>query len=210
MNIKPSATVPAISSKRTTLRRAITTAVVGCTLALGIASAQAGGASDGKFSVAGVAGFSKKGEEDPKKDKTIAVEGTGTFTAKFAGDDLVLTSDDGNIDMGPRQKHTKSEFLKDNHKVELRIAKSALTFPKDGETKSGDADGKLTMARGKGMPVKIHYTVKDAGDKYEIQKAKFTFDHSAANGGERVCLPLVKTPCVYSKISVEASGSVKK
>jgi polyisoprenoid-binding protein YceI len=196
MNIKPSANVPALSGKRSVLRRAITTAVAASALMLGIASAQAG--DDNSFTVKGTAAAG-----------TVPVEGKGKFDAKFDGDKLVLTVKVANLDMGMRKGHTRDAFkIKDEDSIKITVDKSKLTMPEEGKEASGEAPGSLTIG-GKTKDVKIKYSVKGEKEKFVIKSASFSFDYTAFSGSD-ICMPVVKTPCVAKQMTVSASGSVKR
>jgi len=206
MNIKHSVNAPALSGKRSMLRRFVTVATMGA-LFLGVASASAdGGGGKGKFEIVTIAGVG-----DGYTGK-LDVKGDGKFSVKEEGGNLVFTSNvaDGELNMKDgRQKHTVGDDsklgLKKGQKVSLIIEKSKLTFPEAGKEASGSAPGKVKML-GKESNVTVKYTVKEDGGKYVIKNASFDFDYTKHMAdGKKVCLMLV---CVKPVVSVKITDGV--
>ena len=206
MNIKHSVNAPALSGKRSMLRRFVTVATMGA-LFLGVASASAdGGGGKGKFEIVTIAGVG-----DGYTGK-LDVKGDGKFSVKEEGGNLVFTSNvaDGELNMKDgRQKHTVGDDsklgLKKGQKVSLIIEKSKLTFPEAGKEASGSAPAKVKML-GKESSVTVKYTVKEDGGKYVIKNASFDFDYTKHMAdGKKVCLMLV---CVKPVVSVKITDGV--
>jgi len=206
MNIKHSVNAPALSGKRSMLRRFVTVATMGA-LFLGVASASAdGGGGKGKFEIVTIAGVG-----DGYTGK-LDVKGDGKFSVKEEGGNLVFTSNvaDGELNMKDgRQKHTVGDDsklgLKKGQKVSLIIEKSKLTFPEAGKEASGSAPGKVKML-GKESSVTVKYTVKEDGGKYVIKNASFDFDYTKHMAdGKKVCLMLV---CVKPVVTVKITDGV--
>jgi hypothetical protein len=207
MNIKHSVNAPAVSGKRSMLRRFVTVATMGALL-MGVASASAdgGGKGQGKFSLTTVAGV---GDSYTGK---LDVKGDGKFSVHEEGGNLVFESKvaDGELNMKDgRQKHTVGDDsklgLKKGAKVKLTIEKSKLTFPEAGKEASGSAPGKLSML-GKESNVTVKYSVKEDGGKYVIKSASFDFDYTKhMSDGKKVCLMLV---CVKPMVSISISDGV--
>ena len=206
MNIKHPVNAPALSGKRSMLRRFVTVATMGA-LFLGVASASAdGGGGKGKFEIVTIAGVG-----DGYTGK-LDVKGDGKFSVKEEGGNLVFTSNvaDGELNMKDgRQKHTVGDDsklgLKKGQKVSLIIEKSKLTFPEAGKEASGSAPAKVKML-GKESSVTVKYTVKEDGGKYVIKNASFDFDYTKhMSDGKKVCLMLV---CVKPMVSISISDGV--
>lgn len=206
MNIKHSVNAPALSGKRTMLRRFVTVATMGA-LMLGVASASAdGGKGSGSFALNTIAGV---GDNYTGK---LDVKGDGKFTVKDEGDKLVFLSSvaDGELNMKDgRQKHTVGDDsklgLKKGAKVKLVIKKSDLTFPEAGKEASGTAPGRFHML-GKETDVKVKYTVKEDGGKYVIKSGSFDVDYTKhVAGGKKVCLMLV---CVKPIVNISITNGV--
>ena len=206
MNIKHSVNAPALSGKRSMLRRFVTVATMGA-LFLGVASASAdGGGGKGKFEIVTIAGVG-----DGYTGK-LDVKGDGKFSVKEEGGNLVFTSNvaDGELNMKDgRQKHTVGDDsklgLKKGQKVSLIVEKSKLTFPEAGKEASGTAPGKVKML-GKESSVTVKYTVKEDGGKYVIKNASFDFDYTKHMAdGKKVCLMLV---CVKPVVTVKITDGV--
>jgi len=213
MNIKHSVNAPALSGKRSMLRRFVTVATMGV-LMLGVASAAADGKKEGKgsYSVATIAGVG-----DGYTGK-LDVKGDGKFKVQDEGDKLVFISHVGagkelNMKDG-RQKHTcgddkgegsKIAGMNKDTKVKLTIEKSKLTFPEAGKEASGTAPGKINFL-GKESTVTVKYSVKEDGGKFVIKNASFDFDYTKHMGdGKKVCLMLV---CVRPTVNINISNGV--
>lgn len=205
MNTKHSVNAPALSNKRSLLRRFVTAATMGA-LTLGVATASADGGGKGKFELVTIAGV---GDSYTGK---LDVKGSGKFSVKDDGGNLVFTSNvaDGELDMKDgRQKHTVGDDsklgLKKGQKVSLTIEKSKLTFPEAGKEASGSAPGKIKML-GKESSVTVKYTVKEEGGKYVVKSASFDFDYTKhVADGKKVCLMLV---CVKPIVSIKIADAV--
>jgi hypothetical protein len=207
MNIQHSVNAPALSGKRSMLRRFVTIATMGALL-MGVASAAAdgGGKGQGKFSLTTVAGV---GDSYTGK---LDVKGDGKFSVHEEGGNLVFESKvgDGELNMKDgRQKHTVGDDsklgLKKGAKVKLTIEKGKLTFPEAGKEASGSAPGKLSML-GKDSNVTVKYSVKEDGGKYVIKSASFDFDYTKhMSDGKKVCLMLV---CVKPTVSISINDGV--
>ena len=206
MNTKHSVNAPALSGKRSMLRRLVTAATLGA-LMLGVATASAdGGGGRGKFELVTIAGV---GDSYTGK---LDVKGSGKFNVKEEGGNLVFTSHvaDGELDMKDgRQKHTVGDDsklgLKKGQKVALIIEKSKLTFPDAGKEASGSVPGKVKML-GKESSVTVKYTVKEDGGKYIIKSASFDFDYTKhVSDGKKVCLMLV---CVKPLVTIKITDGV--
>jgi hypothetical protein len=213
MNIKHSVNAPALSGKRSMLRRFVTVATMGV-LMLGVASAAADGKKEGKgsYSVATIAGVG-----DGYTGK-LDVKGDGKFKVQDEGDKLVFISHVGagkelNMKDG-RQKHTcgddkgegsKITGMNKDTKVKLTIEKSKLTFPEAGKEASGTAPGKINFL-GKESTVTVKYSVKEDGGKFVIKNASFDFDDTKHMGdGKKVCLMLV---CVRPTVNIVISNGI--
>jgi len=182
MNIKHSVNAPALSGKRSMLRRLVTAATMGALL-LGVASASAdGGGGKGKFTLLGSA------------TGGIAVKGKGKFKVKDVDGKLVFDASVGNctdIEMADgRQEHTcgpksKINGMKPDSIAKLVIEKSALKFPEAGKSSSGKAPGKVHFL-GKSSDVNVEYKVEEKGGKYKVASASFKFDYTKHTN--EVCL----------------------
>ena len=178
MNIKHSVNAPALSGKRSMLRRFVAVATMGA-LMLGVASASADGPKGkGTFSLTTHAGVGK--DYTGKLD----VKGDGKFTVTEEGGNLVFTSAvaDGDLNMKDgRQDHTVGSSSKlgiqKGHKVTLTIDKSKLTFPEAGKSASATVPGKLKFL-GKESNVTVKYSVKEDGGKYRVTDANFDFKYT--------------------------------
>ncbi len=206
MNTKHSVNAPALSNKRSLIRRFVTAATMGA-LMLGVATASAdGGGGKGKFELVTVAGV---GDSYTGK---LDVKGSGKFSVKEDGGNLVFTSNvaDGELDMKDgRQKHTVGDDsklgLKKGKKVSLTIEKSKLTFPEAGKEASGSVPGKIKMLD-KESSVTVKYTVKEDGGKFIIKSASFDFDYTKhVADGKKVCLMLV---CVKPIVTIKITDGV--
>lgn len=202
MNTKPSVHVPAFFGSRSTLRRALTTAVAGCALVLGVTSAHAGDTPANSFTVAGTAAAG-----------TMPVEGSGTFEARFQGDKLMLTARAmDQLNMGKRKDHTNKEFgFKDSSRIKISINKADLKIPEGGKEVSGTVAGEVTINGTSTKTTKVNaisYSVKEVGGKY-VFKANFTFDYTPHSGGKEICF-LGKAPCVAKDLKITATGTVPK
>jgi hypothetical protein len=207
MNIKHSVNAPALSGKRSMLRRLVTAATMGALL-LGVASASAdgGGGGHGKFELVTIAGV---GDSYTGK---LDVKGDGKFSVKEEGGHLVFKSNlaDGELNMKDgRQKHTVGDDsklgLKKGKHVTLTIEKSKLTFPEAGKEVSGSVPGKVRMLE-KESSVTVKYTVKEDGGKYIINSASFDFDYTKhVADGKKVCLMLV---CVKPIVTIKITDGV--
>jgi hypothetical protein len=229
MNIKHSVNAPALSGKRSMLRRFVTMASAASVLMLGVVAQADGGTKNG-FTLSTFAGV---GSGYTGK---LEVKGDGKFTAKDDGNNIVFTSNvaDGELNMKDgRQKHTVGDDsklgLKKGQKVTLTIEKSKLTFPDAGKESSGSAPGTLHML-GMDSKVNVKYKVKEEGGKYTIQSAAFDFkytnhlpiteddkkkiakgeldpkkDADTIEKDKRVCLMLV---CVNPVVSINITGGV--
>jgi hypothetical protein len=192
MNTQFSVNAPARSRSASLLRRFVATAAMGVAL-LGVTAAFADDfPKEDNYSITTFAGATKSylGK--------LSVRGSGKFTAKDDGANLVFTTVAGNGDDGngeihmldKRQPHTvgpKSKVgLPTGHAITLKIEKSKLNFPADGQEASGEVPGTLSF-RGVTKPIKkISYKVKGlGGGKYLITSANFSFkytDHMPATG----------------------------
>ena len=207
MNTKHSVNAPALSGKRSMLRRFVTAAAMGALL-LGVASASAdgGGSGKGKFELVTIAGV---GDSYTGK---LDVKGDGKFSVKEEGGNLVFKSNlaDGELNMKDgRQKHTVGDDsklgLKKGKHVTLTIEKSKLTFPEAGKEASGSVPGKIRMLE-KESSVTVKYTVKEDGGKYIIKSASFDFDYTKhVADGKKVCLMLV---CVKPIVTIKITDGV--
>lgn len=195
MNIQHSVNAPALSGKRSMLRRLVTAATMGALL-LGVASAAAdSGGGGGKFTLAGTA------------TGGIGVKGKGKFKVKDVDGKLIFDASIGNcndIDMeGGRQKHTCGEGtviagMKADSVAKLVIEKSGVKFPEAGKTSSGKAPGKLHFL-GKSSDVTVDYKVAESEGKYIVKSATFKFEYLKHTN--EVCLP--KTPiCVKNDFTI--------
>jgi hypothetical protein len=213
MNIKHSVNVPALSGKRSVLRRFVTAATMGALL-FGVASASADGKKEGKgtYTVTTVAGVG-----DGYTGK-LDVKGDGKFRVQEEGNNLVFVSHiggKGDLNMKDgRQKHTcgdengkdsKIPGMTKDSKVKVIIEKSKLTFPEAGKEASGSAPAKVQFL-GKESNVTVKYTVKEDGGKYIIKNASFDFDYTKhVADGKKVCLMLV---CVKPTVTINISNGV--
>ena len=213
MNIKHSVNVPALSGKRSVLRRFVTAATMGALL-FGVASASADGKKEGKgtYTVTTVAGVG-----DGYTGK-LDVKGDGKFRVQEEGNNLVFVSHiggKGDLNMKDgRQKHTcgdengkdsKIPGMTKDTKVKVIIDKSKLTFPDAGKEASGTAPAKVQFL-GKESNVNVKYSVKEDGGKYVIKNASFDFDYTKhVADGKKVCLMLV---CVKPTVTINISNGV--
>jgi len=213
MNIKHSVKAPALSGKRSMLRRFVTTATMGALL-FGVASASADGKKEGKgtYTVTTIAGVG-----DGYTGK-LDVKGDGKFRVQDEGGTLVFTSHiggKGDLNMKDgRQKHTcgddqgkdsKIPGMTKDSKVKVTIEKSKLTFPEKGKETSGEAPAKVQFL-GKESNVKVKYSVKEDGGKFIIKNASFDFDYTKhVADGKKVCLMLV---CVRPTVTINISNGV--
>ena len=213
MNIKHSVNVPALSGKRSVLRRFVTAATMGALL-FGVASASADGKKEGKgtYTVTTVAGVG-----DGYTGK-LDVKGDGKFRVQDEGGNLVFVSHiggKGDLNMKDgRQKHTcgdengkdsKIPGMTKDTKVKVIIDKSKLTFPDAGKEASGTAPAKVQFL-GKESNVTVKYSVKEDGGKYVIKNASFDFDYTKhVADGKKVCLMLV---CVKPTVTINISNGV--
>ena len=115
------------------------------------------GTSSTSFKAAGPAGMNITGST---ADMSIADDGTTiTITVPLA-----------NLDTGIalRNEHTKKALETDKFpNVTLAVARSALKFPDDGASSSGDAKGSMTL-HGQTKNVTFHYAAKRAGNTYSV------------------------------------------
>lgn len=216
MNIKHSVNAPALSGKRSMLRRLVTAATMGALL-LGVASASADKGKEGKgtYTVTTIAGVG-----DGYTGK-LDVKGDGKFRVQDEGGNLVFVSHiggKGDLNMKDgRQKHTcgddngkdsKIPGMTKDAKVKVVIEKSKLTFPEAGKEASGSAPAKVQFL-GKESNVTVKYSVKEDGGKYVIKSASFDFDYTKhVSDGKKVCLMLV---CVRPTVTINiANGVVDK
>jgi len=213
MNIKHSVNAPALSGKRSMLRRFVTAATMGALL-FGVASASADKGKEGKgtYTVTTVAGVG-----DGYTGK-LDVKGDGKFRVQDEGGNLVFISHivgKGDLNMKDgRQKHTcgdengkdsKIPGMTKDTKVKVIIEKSKLTFPEAGKEASGSAPGKVQFL-GKESNVNVKYSVKEDGGKYVIKSASFDFDYTKhVADGKKVCLMLV---CVKPTVTINISNGV--
>jgi hypothetical protein len=213
MNIKHSVNVPALSGKRSVLRRFVTAATMGALL-FGVASASADGKKEGKgtYTVTTVAGVG-----DGYTGK-LDVKGDGKFRVQDEGGNLVFVSrigGKGDLNMKDgRQKHTcgdengkdsKIAGMNKDSKAKVIIEKSKLTFPEAGKEASGSAPAKVQFL-GKESNVTVKYSVKEDGGKYIIKNASFDFDYTKhVADGKKVCLMLV---CVKPTVTINISNGV--
>lgn len=213
MNIKHSVNVPALSGKRSMLRRFVTAATMGALL-FGVASASADKGKEGKgtYTVTTIAGVG-----DGYTGK-LDVKGDGKFHAQEEGGNLVFISHiggKGDLNMKDgRQKHTcgdengkdsKIPGMTKDTKVKVIIEKSKLTFPEAGKEASGTAPAKVQFL-GKESNVTVKYSVKEDGGKYVIKSASFDFDYTKhVADGKKVCLMLV---CVKPTVTINISNGV--
>jgi len=213
MNIKHSVNVPALSGKRSMLRRFVTAATMGALL-FGVASASADKGKEGKgtYTVTTIAGVG-----DGYTGK-LDVKGDGKFRVQDEGGNLVFVSHiggKGDLNMKDgRQKHTcgdengkdsKIPGMTKDSKVKVIIEKSKLTFPEAGKEASGSAPAKVQFL-GKESNVTVKYSVKEDGGKYVIKSASFDFDYTKhVADGKKVCLMLV---CVKPTVTINISNGV--
>jgi hypothetical protein len=213
MNIKHSVNVPALSGKRSMLRRFVTAATMGALL-FGVASASADKGKEGKgtYTVTTVAGV---GDSYTGK---LDVKGDGKFRVQDEGGNLVFISHiggKGDLNMKDgRQKHTcgdengkdsKIPGMSKDTKAKVIIEKSKLTFPEAGKEASGSAPAKVQFL-GKESNVTVKYSVKEDGGKYIIKSASFDFDYTKhVADGKKVCLMLV---CVKPTVTINISNGV--
>ena len=213
MNIKHSVNVPALSGKRSVLRRFVTAATMGALL-FGVASASADGKKEGKgtYTVTTVAGVG-----DGYTGK-LDVKGDGKFRVQEEGNNLVFVSHiggKGDLNMKDgRQKHTcgdengkdsKIPGMTKDTKVKVIIDKSKLTFPDAGKEANGTAPAKVQFL-GKESNVNVKYSVKEDGGKYIIKNASFDFDYTKhVADGKKVCLMMV---CVKPTVTINISNGV--
>jgi len=213
MNIQHSVNVPALSGKRSMLRRFVTAATMGALL-FGVASASADKGKEGKgtYTVTTVAGV---GDSYTGK---LDVKGDGKFRVQDEGGNLVFISHiggKGDLNMKDgRQKHTcgdengkdsKIPGMTKDTKVKVIIEKSKLTFPEAGKEASGSAPAKVQFL-GKESNVNVKYSVKEDGGKYVIKSASFDFDYTKhVADGKKVCLMLV---CVKPTVTINISNGV--
>jgi hypothetical protein len=213
MNIKHPVNAPALSGKRSMLRRLVTAATMGALL-LGVASASADKGKEGKgtYTVTTIAGVGDgyTGKLDVKGDGKFRVQDEGgnlTFVSRIGG------KGDLNMKDG-RQKHTcgdedgkdsKIPGMTKDSKVKVVIEKSKLTFPEAGKEASGTAPAKVQFL-GKESSVTVKYSVKEDGGKYVIKNASFDFDYTKHTAdGKKVCLMLV---CVRPTVTINISNGV--
>lgn len=213
MNIQHSVNAPALSGKRSMLRRFVTAATMGALL-FGVASASADGKKEGKgqYTVTTIAGV---GDSYTGK---LDVKGDGKFRVQDEGGNLVFVSHiggKGDLNMKDgRQKHTcgdengkdsKIAGMSKDSKVKVVIDKAKLTFPEAGKEASGSAPAKIQFL-GKESNVTVKYTVKEDGGKYVIKSASFDFDYTKhVADGKKVCLMLV---CVKPTVTINISNGV--
>jgi hypothetical protein len=213
MNTKHSVNAPALSGKRSMLRRFVTAAAMGALL-LGVASASADKGKEGKgtYTVTTIAGVG-----DGYTGK-LDVKGDGKFRVQDEGGNLVFVSHiggKGDLNMKDgRQKHTcgdengkdsKIPGMTKDTKVKVIIEKSKLTFPEAGKEASGSAPAKVQFL-GKESSVTVKYSVKEDGGKYVIKNASFDFDYTKhVSDGKKVCLMLV---CVRPTVTINISNGV--
>jgi polyisoprenoid-binding protein YceI len=135
----------------------ILTAIVAMPLLAGAKLARSGGASV-TFTSIGPAGLKIEGK-------------TTELNVDEAGDKVRVTVPLAKLDTGIelRNKHMREKYLVVDKfpQAELLVAKSALKYPKAGETSTGAADGTLSV-HGQTRPAKINYTVKLEGDTYVV------------------------------------------
>lgn len=88
------------------------------------------------------------------------------------GDILVITVPLSALDTGIelRDRHMKDKYLEVGKypTAELRVPKSALQLPADGQTSSGDARGTMKL-HGQSKPVTFHYEAKKNGAAYVVK-----------------------------------------
>ena len=213
MNIKHSVNVPALSGKRSVLRRFVTAATMGALL-FGVATASADGKTEGKgtYTVTTIAGVG-----DGYTGK-LDVKGDGKFRVQDEGGNLVFVSHiggKGDLNMKDgRQKHTCGDYqgkdskipgMTKDSKVKVTIEKSKLTFPEAGKEASGTAPAKVQFL-GKESNVTVKYSVKEDGGKYIIKNASFDFDYTKhVADGKKVCLMMV---CVKPTVTINISNGV--
>jgi polyisoprenoid-binding protein YceI len=85
------------------------------------------------------------------------------------GDNLVLKVDLSNLKSGndTRDEHFQT-YLKQKV-AKLEVAKSALKFPGDNETKNGEATGKFTLNGKTDSGFKVKYQAKRTGSDIHVQ-----------------------------------------
>ncbi|HEX2872154.1 MAG TPA: hypothetical protein VHP33_12875 [Polyangiaceae bacterium] len=194
MNIKHSVNVPALSGKRSMLRRLVTAATMGA-LMLGVVSASAdGGGGRGKFKLEGSAsgGIAVKGSGN---FKIRDVDGKLIFDSKVGGcTDIVM--DDGRQDHTCKIGKTKINGMEADSVAKLVVEKSAIKFPEAGKSSSGSAPGKLHFLK-KSSDVTVEYKISESGGKYKVSEASFKFDYTKHTN--EVCLAVV---CVKPEFKV--------
>ena len=206
MNTKHSVNV--ISGKRSMFRRVVSAFAAASVLTLGVASAYADG--NGSFSITTIAGMG-----DGYTGK-LDVKGSGKFTAKDDGGNIVFTAKASELNMADgRQKHTvggdsklvgkDGKFGGGSHAaVTLTVEKSKLTFPEAGKEASGSVPGTLNWL-GKSSSVTVKYKVKEDGGKYTVVSASFDFDYTKhVADGKKVCLAVV---CVKPTVTISISNA---
>lgn len=140
--------------------------------------------------------------------KTIDITGKGTFTVSEDANNLVFTSLIGKgkpyLDMGERNSHTREKFkLTDSSVLTLTVPKANVKFPEPGQKTSGQAQGKLKFAAGE-QTVNISYTVREAGGKFVIESANFTFDYTKHRADkDQICLAVI---CVAEMIDIKVKN----
>ena len=227
MNTMHSVNAPALSSKRSMLRRFATVFTAASVLMLGIASASADGKDAGKGSyelttIAGV-GDNFTGKLDVKGDGKFRVEDDGAnlvFTSHVGGG-RQLNMKDGRQDHTTGKRANKDKYPKEgtdpdegtgskiagmdkNTKIKLTIEKSKLTFPEAGKEASGTVQAKVNFLK-EASTVNVKYTVKEDGGKYIVKSASFDFDYTKHVGGKKVCLMLV---CVKPLVTITVTNAV--
>lgn len=205
MNIKHSVNVPALSGKRSMLRRLVTAATMGA-LMLGVVSASAdGGGGKGSYSLEGTAtgGIAVKGDG---KFKIRDVDGKLVFDSKIGGCADIQMKD-------KRQKHTcdkddsKIAGMKPDSIAKLVVEKSAIKFPEAGKSSSGKAPGKVHFLE-KSSDVTIEYEISEKGGKYKVSKASFVWTYTKHTN--EVCLAVVCVKPDFKITVTDAEIDAKK
>ncbi len=216
MNTKHSVNAPALSNKRSVLRRFVTAATMGA-LMLGVVSASADGKKEGKgsYSVTTIAGLNGCKDADHCTGR-LDVKGDGKFKVQDEGANLVFFSHIGAgkelMMKDGRQKHTcgdengegsKLPGMTKDTKIKLTIEKSKLIFPEAGKESSGTAPAMVNFL-GKVSTVNVNYKVKEEGGHYTVKSASFDFDYTKHTGSQ-ICMAVI---CVRAIVNINIKDGV--
>jgi polyisoprenoid-binding protein YceI len=128
------------------------------------------------------------------------------MTVSEEGDKLVMKVDLANLKSGndTRDEHFQG-YLKQKV-AKLEVAKSKITFPDDGQTKSGEATGKLTLNGKADNNFKVKYKAKRTGTDYHVQGlATITL----AKHGLKLC-KLGDTICVGDTVDLKVKFKLRQ